>query len=429
MKLSKYVKIYPSPEDPDSVILFSTKKTSAVLVPAGLFEEIGNGGLSREEEETLAGLGLLVREPEEEKKEMLDYIAGLNARTTSFQYMVILNLDCNLGCKYCFEGARKGKFYLSDETADLLVDFITRRNYSNKEKITITFYGGEPLLSVESIVRISEKIRAFAEEKGILYSFSLVTNGVLLTPRVVERLAPLGLIGAKVTLDGPEHIHNLFRPFKSGKGSFDVIVRNLKETADMIRLQIGGNYTREYYRQFPLLLDHLADSGLTPARVPLVKFDPVVKESNEFAPPDFHDGCGSINDPWIAEASLYLREEILRRGYLTQKITPSPCVMAHDDSIVMNYDGAFYKCPGLIGRENCRVGDVRNGLTGSRESLGLEDWKNEQCLECAYLPLCFGGCKHMKLVRDGDMRGIDCKKQYFDRTLGELVAQDIRYNL
>ncbi len=282
---------------------------------------------------------------------------------------------------------------------------------------------------MESIVRISEKIRAFAEEKGILYSFSLVTNGVLLTPRVVERLAPLGLIGAKVTLDGPEHIHNLFRPFKSGKGSFDVIVRNLKETADMIRLQIGGNYTREYYRQFPLLLDHLADSGLTPARVPLVKFDPVVKESNEFAPPDFHDGCGSINDPWIAEASLYLREEILRRGYLTQKITPSPCVMAHDDSIVMNYDGAFYKCPGLIGRENCRVGDVRNGLTGSRESLGLEDWKNEQCLECAYLPLCFGGCKHMKLVRDGDMRGIDCKKQYFDRTLGELVAQDIRYNL
>jgi hypothetical protein len=35
----------------------------------------------------------------------------------------------------------------------------------------------------------------------------------------------------------------------------------------------------------------------------------------------------------------------------------------------------------------------------------------------------------MKLVRDGNMEGVDCKKPYFDATLEAMVKQDIRYGL
>ena len=428
MKLSRYAKIYPSAADKESLVLFSTKRASAVLVPSGLLDEIKNGSLPEDEQETLFELGLLVHSDEEEKREMLAFIREQNDLNRASEYLVVLNLDCNLGCRYCFEGSRKGKFYLSDETELQFVDFVQRRDLLNKEEIRITFYGGEPLLSADRIVSISEKLGSFAKEKGLKYSFSLVTNGTLLTPGVVKRLTPLGLKAAKVTLDGPKDVHDRFRPFKSGAGSFDVIVRNIIDVCSLIQVSLGGNFTRDNYREFPRLLDHLADRGLTPERIPVIKFDPVVNESSEFAPPDFHDGCDSANEPWISEATIFLREEILKRGYRTQRLRPSSCMMQLGDGFVVNYDGTLYKCPGLIGRPGLAVGSVASGVTEYGRTLGLDDWKNEECLACGYLPLCFGGCKYLKLVRDGDIKGLDCKKAYFDSTLGALLAQDLLHD-
>jgi uncharacterized protein len=206
-------------------------------------------------------------------------------------------------------------------------------------------------------------------------------------------------------------------------------MRNIRDVCDMIRIQIGGNYTQEHFQEFPRLLDDLAGQGLTPDKLYLVKFDPVINESAEFAPRDFHDGCASINEPWISEASLFLREAILKRGYKTPKIMPSPCAIERESSLVVNYDGALYKCPGLIGRAHCCVGDLKNGVVDYAKTHDLDAWKNEECLACEYLPLCFGGCKYMKLLRDGTLRGINCQKEYFDRTLAGLVAQDIAYDL
>jgi uncharacterized protein len=96
---------------------------------------------------------------------------------------------------------------------------------------------------------------------------------------------------------------------------------------------------------------------------------------------------------------------------------------------MMDYDGALYKCPVLIGRKDYRVGDITTGLTDYRASHALDNWKNEECLACAYLPLCFGGCRYMKLLQDGDINGVNCRKEYFDRILAQLVSQDIKYDL
>lgn len=429
MKLSRYSKNYPSPGDPDSVILFSTKRASAVLVPKRLLADIEAGRLSEEEQADLAELGLLVRSDEEERQELLSYIQDLNEQDRSMKFIVVLNLDCNLACRYCFEGSRKGKHYLSDEVARRFVDFVKTRDYANKDEIKIAFYGGEPLLSLDRIAVLSEQIRSFAEGRGMRYGFSLVTNGVLLTPQVVKRLQPLGLRGAKVTLDGPKDIHDAFRPFRNGAGSFDTILRNVGEVSDRIRIQIGGNFTRDNYRRFPRLLDILMERGLGPARIAAVKFDPVVNESSEFALPDFRDGCDSMNEPWVADASVWLREEVLKRGYGTPKIMPSPCLMEYDGSFVVNHDGVLYRCPGLIGRQGCRTGDVLSGPGECRASHGLDDWKNDDCLACAYLPLCFGGCKYLKIVREDTMRGVNCQKAYFDGILEMLVLQDVKYGL
>jgi uncharacterized protein len=95
----------------------------------------------------------------------------------------------------------------------------------------------------------------------------------------------------------------------------------------------------------------------------------------------------------------------------------------------VNYDGEIYKCPGLIGRKEFSAGDISTGIKDYRKSHHIDNWKNDECLECAYLPLCFGGCRYMKLVRDGEMNGVDCRREFFDASLESLVRQDIKYGL
>ena len=146
-----------------------------------------------------------------------------------------------------------------------------------------------------------------------------------------------------------------------------------------------------------------------------MQFYPVVDESADVALPDFHDGLATFNEPWLFEASLFLREEVLKRGYKVDRVSTGGCMLEFGTDLIVNYDGAICRCPGLIGREEFKSGDIFSGIKDLSPS--QSNWKNEECLDCAYLPLCFGGCRYMKFVRDGNMDGVDCKKPYYDACL------------
>lgn len=427
MRLSRYLKIYPCPDDPDRLLLYSTKRGAALLVPASLPAAIEAGSLAPADRETLAGLGFLVPDRDAERREMAEALAEANRLRRKFHGIAVLNMDCNLACTYCFEGGMKGGRYMSAGTAGLLAELVERDHIARGKKVALTFYGGEPLMSLDLITSLSERLQGAAAAQGVEYSFTLVTNGTLLTGKTVAELVPLGLTGAKVTLDGPREIHDSFRPFVSGKGSYDTIVGNLKEVCGAIRVQIGGNYTRENYREFPRLLDFLLREGLTPELIPFVKFDPVTKSGGEHILPEFNDGCASTDEPWLMEASLFLREEILRRGFHTPRVAPAACVIESPDELVVNYDGTLYKCPAFLGWPQMAVGDLRTGVGDYAASHNLDVWKKEECLDCAYLPLCFGGCRFLKLIRDGRIDDVDCRKAYLDETLEAFVRQDLHY--
>ena len=409
--------------------MFSTSTMDTKHVTPEMIRDIEKGALTARKKKTLMERGFLVKSAEAEQRELLGFIEDFNFRTPSFSAVVVMNLDCNLACRYCFEGKRKGKHNMSAETADGVVDFVKSRDLKGKDELKIVFYGGEPLLSMDMIVHISEKMRAVADKKKLRFSFAFITNGTLLTRRVVEKLKPLGLEAAGVTLDGPRDVHDAFRPFKTGKGSFDVIVKNIQDVCSLIEVQVGGNYTKDNYRKFPRLLDYFIDKGITPKKISSVDFSPVISERSEFAPPDFHDGCMSTSEPWLSEATVFLREEILKRGFHTRELMPAVCAIERPNSIIVNYDGTLYKCPGLLGRKDFCVGDLTKGIIDYSASHALDNWKNKKCLSCSYLPLCFGGCRYMKLVRDGHMRGVDCKKKYLDAILEKLVLQDVQYGL
>jgi uncharacterized protein len=428
MQLSRYCKTYPDSEDPQWVVLFSTKNGAILRIPQMSLEEIAR---LKGDRDLLKRWGFLTDDPEKERREILGFIDELNRLNRTLSIKLVMGLDCNLACRYCFEGTRKGRHYMTKETADQFVEFVRKTITAHRRirELEVTFYGGEPLMSKKLILSVARRLKWLARSARIPFSFYLVTNGTLLTKATVSSMKRLGLKEAYVTIDGPEDNHDICRPYKSGRGSFRKIVSNISDVRGMIEVQVGGNFTKENYGRFPELLDHLTAEGLLPSKIAVRGFFPVVAESADFALPDFHEGILSADEPWLFEASISLREEILERGCRLEPVGPGVCMMEHRNNILVNYDGSICKCPGLIGRKEYAIGDIWRGTGDYRSSHNLDNWKNEECLDCAYLPLCFGGCRYMKLVRDGNMNGVDCKKSYFDACLEALVKQDIKYGL
>jgi len=375
-----------------------------------MLKDIESVRITYEEEETLRELGFLA--VPDEKAVITGFIDEMNGINTTLDVMVALNLDCNLACVYCFEGQRKGKYYLSRDTADNVLRLLAK-NLEGRDTLKLTLYGGEPLLSMDMISTLCEGARALTDKKEVAFRANIVTNGTLLTRANAEKLGSLGVRSASITVDGHERTHDASRPFHGGKGSFEIIVQNIMSACDVLDIQLGGNYARENYREFPLLLEELMERGLTPEDISSVKFDPVTKERTGTAPADFHGGCETINEPWLFEASLFLREEIMKRGFRTWKIRPTICMMNMKGSMVIGHDGSLYTCPGMIGREQFRAGTVFEGRQEFGDTHHLNLWKCEECLDCAYLPLCFGGCKYMYYVKHGDMNGLDCQERLF----------------
>src|SRR5574338_800944 len=126
MHLSRYLKIYPCTDEPGRLLLYSTKRGASILVPASLLVALGNGAIAPADRDCLARLGFLVPDTDAERLEMAATFVEANRQRRSFSAIVVLNLDCNLACTYCFEGGMKGKTYMSRDTADLLADYVER---------------------------------------------------------------------------------------------------------------------------------------------------------------------------------------------------------------------------------------------------------------------------------------------------------------
>jgi uncharacterized protein len=425
MDISRFIKIYPGSEDPDILMIYSTLRGSVLQVSCSVVEALRNGTLVGSELETMVRIGILVPDAMAEQQQVAEYFEWANANNRRYTALVTLNLDCNLGCPYCYEDHFRGKSYMSEATSDLLVETILNGPIAAGKEVLLDFYGGEALLSIPLIRRIAGSLREAANRSGSAFSFNLVTNGTLLNRSVVEELLPLGLAGAKITIDGPPDIHNTQRPFVSGKGSFDIIMNNLKEVCGLLKVQLGGNFTRYNFHRFPELLDILEVEGITPDNLYMVQFSPVIPTAGEAGMGDFSMGCACTNEPWLIEASLYLREEILKRGWNTPKPKLAGCMVEFENDLVVAWDGSLYKCPAFMGWDDLKIGTLADGVGDYRESHNMDVWKNEECLECPYLPLCFGGCRFLQRLRTGAIDGIDCRKQYLDAALERIVRQDI----
>lgn len=424
MDLSNYLKTYPCANEPDKVLVYSTTRGAILKLDRSVLADAWGNHLSEQEQELLAKIGVLVPDWHAEQEQLRTFFEDLNRRSNRFTALVTMNLDCNLACGYCYEDHFRGKRYMTQETADLLIHHVSMQ-IDKGFSIMLDFYGGEALLSLPMMKNIASRIRHKAAETGTEASFNLVSNATLLTREVASELKSLGFASIRFTIDGPPEIHNQQRPFVNGKGSFDRIIENLDHTSDILSVQLGGNYTKDNYREFPRLLDLLLERGITPDRLGYVMFSPVTPKAGEAGLSDFAVGCASPNEPWLIEASLFLRQEVLRRGFNAPKPKLAACMVEFENDLVINYDGSLYKCPAFMGWDDMKIGHLADGISDYCASHNMDAWKNDECLSCPYLPLCFGGCRFLRRLRTGKIDGVDCRREYLDAALEQILLQDL----
>lgn len=425
MPITRYLKIWPHPEKTGRIILLATRRCAMLELSEGLLHRLLSGGeLTEQERATFSRLGVLVENREAERAEMLDTFGKPSRQSRRFEVTAVLTLECNLACPYCFEDPFRGRLVMSTKTADLLVVRLEERMALGMD-VLVDFYGGEALLRQELLTSIASRLQMAAERHGVAFTFNIFSNGVLLTRPTVESLLPLGLQAVRTTLDGPPDIHNVQRPFVSARGSFDVILENLVAVHDIVALRIGGNYTRENYRRFPEMLDLLLAAGISPARLRDVVFSPVMPKADGTGLGDHGATCACTAEPWAIEANLFLRDETIRRGFPTDTLGPSACTIEFEHDWVVNWNGDIYKCPVFLGDVTMRIGTLENGTGDYRASYNLDVWKNDECLDCAYLPLCFGGCRFFRMLQTGAIDGVDCRKEMYDASLERMVRQDL----
>jgi len=165
-------------------------------------------------------------------------------------------LDCNMACPYCFE--QKKKMYMNKDVQDKIIKFLEAyyefKNFSN---LHITWYGGEPLLGLDAIYYLSEKLISFCAKKNINYTSSMITNGVLLTRDVAQKLSNEYKVKVvQITIDGLPEYHNIRRILIDGSKSFDTIINNIENCKDLMQITVRVNVDKKNKDNLDKLTDY-----------------------------------------------------------------------------------------------------------------------------------------------------------------------------
>ncbi|MDD7306273.1 MAG: radical SAM protein [Peptoniphilaceae bacterium] len=138
---------------------------------------------------------------------------------------IILNNKCNLACKYCYANGgdyNQEKNDIKPEKIGYLVSKIIPKYFSKVG--TVMFFGGEPLLSFETIKQTVKEFEFLYNSMLIktIPRFTIVTNGTLITKEIAEFFNENNFY-VTISIDGESYIHNILRPFKNGEGSFNKV--------------------------------------------------------------------------------------------------------------------------------------------------------------------------------------------------------------
>ena len=415
--------------------------------------------LTADERETIEQLvehGFVVTDRAAERRELTDFFRQVRENTDTLKITVLTTLQCNFACDYCIQGDHgdynKTAAKMSLETAARVGTWVERRmDAIGPRRMVLTFFGGEPTLNMPVLYYLAERLHESCASRGTTLAINIITNGLLLSREMVERLNPLGLNGIKITLDGDRDAHNEARPLRGGQGTFDRIIANTRAVADLTKISVGGNFEAETADSYPALLDFLAAQDFAP-KLGKVTFKPVIREKtaqargmipltvvgaegkplNGACMTSAGTGVSRVCDTcnFMDDKMSYLREETKKRGFSTADgVHMGPCEIHKSHAHTIGPDGSLFACPGFAGEAlqstghiDDRVEDYRTQAMRNFERLAA--W--EQCNDCAFIPVCAGGCTVASHNELGDMHAPNCHKTSFESGVVSLAHDAMR---
>ena len=407
---------------------------------------------TRDASAVLAEHGFMVTDRAAEMSSLESHFASFRADVSDLRVTVLTTLQCNFACEYCYQGDHGGPAKPADRMsmatagqAAAWIEHEVRRVHP--ARVVLTFFGGEPLLNLPALFEIAERSWRATQDLGIPQAITLVTNGVLLTPEIATRLLPLGLCGIKVTLDGTRETHDLMRPMRGGQGTFDRIIENMRQVAPLVPLTVGGNFDASTAERYPALLDFLRQQEFAD-RIAQISFKPIIRQSRAAAPrgviplTPVEDDLISVNGSCVTAAAgtggsvcdscrvdddqmTVLQRETRKRGFATlDGVHMGPCELYRSHSHTIGPDGSLYACPGFTGDNEQSVGHIDREPSLFQSALAdrlatLSPWR--LCGDCAFIPVCGGGCAVAAHTELGDMSAPSCHKHAFESALVNLA--------
>ncbi|MFH1379117.1 MAG: radical SAM protein [bacterium] len=374
--------------------------------------------------------GIIVRDEEEEETKLNEFFNQLtyNLKNSScFEVTVLTTYSCNFKCTYCFEESVKDPVFMDKDTSDAVVAWIIdRAEQRGLKRIHIVYYGGEPLLNIRPIYDISWNIKNWAYEHNAQFSFSIISNGSLISPGLVDKLLTVNLESIRITLDGDRRAHNSKRPFLDGRPSFDVIVNNIKNVINKVKIGIAGNFDAENIESIPLLLDYLEDEGIL-QKLDKIDFSPITPRLGPKDKPgsvELKECLAFIGKEGLFNEVIGIKKELMNRGInIKTGLAVNACPLIMEDiGATIDPKGVIYRCNALVGYPEFSVGNVYNNMFDalSKKYVRFNEWK--KCpKDCSYVPMCQGGCRFFSYLEHSDILGLSCKREYFDRIIPELI--------
>lgn len=328
---------------------------------------------------------------------------------------LVLNVaqDCNMRCSYCFAIAGtygKAAKKMSRETAFQAVDFLLKHSGESQE-VTLTFFGGEPLLNFDLIQATVKYAKEEAQKIGKGVDFSLTTNGTLLTEDKI-RFFSENRIGVTVSLDGPPEVHDKNRRLRGGQGSYRAV---LPKVLALIR----GHRTRPVGARATLTRDipdlrrclfHLLDLGFHE-----VGFSPVTSsDPNHYLSEADLDSL--LNQ--FRELAFLFRDRALEGRFLGFSNISNLVMELHAGEVKrypcgaglgllgVSANGDLFLCHRLVENEEAFLGSLEKGIDPEKRGLLLKELhlgKKADCHRCWVRHLCAGGCYHEALERQGSL--------------------------
>lgn len=320
----------------------------------------------------------------DEEDEVAECVAKINNKFSSEDYLRITinpTLDCNLRCWYCYESHHKGSC-MSNETIDALMLFIEKKVNGRVKKLQLSFFGGEPLLKYDRVVKpIIERTAEICRRHGKPLMLSFTSNGVCLTSKIVDELRELSPeVSIQIAFDGNQSCHDAIKRFPNGKGCYERVKNQLSYAIEKGLLTvIRCNYT-------------------------LANIDSFIEVIEDFKKYWYRSNVKfSFHKVWQEPESseLFTKREKLKK-YVTEIGIQSniesyygdsliPCYADYDSHIVINYNGDIFKCTARDFKPENRLGYINdNGeiIYGDSAKKTIEFKLTQQCSSCRLLPIC-----------------------------------------